>query len=147
VTIGSTNILFINLVTFQTITSRLFSLRAFLVISVLTSLCLSSNVGPRFFPLPALFEDAPKCFRESLIETASRLPPSDESDSFRVPMMAQTQKRSGMKPAPQSIARTAQNSCLLVEGKRSTSEFDYAILLLSSAPVFQPPGRAPPALV
>ena len=127
--------------------SRLFELRAILVIAALISLCASSNVGPQFLPLPGLLDRSVESQLESQHNTASRLPSSGKSDNFRVPMMAQTQKRTGTKPPPQSLATALNSDCVEPDDDRAVCESSYAILLFTSASVSQPPGRAPPSLL
>ena len=72
----------------ELIESRLSVLRASLVIAALCSLCVSSNVGPRFLPLPTLENYEAE---QATSTTASRSH-SKGWVSFRVPM-AQAQKR------------------------------------------------------
>ncbi|MGI9065053.1 MAG: hypothetical protein ACR2HX_01420 [Pyrinomonadaceae bacterium] len=132
--------------TLQANISRLFELRAFLVIAALISLCVSNNVGPQFLPLPGVLDRGEESQWESQHNTASR-PPARTSDNFRVPMMAQTQKRTGTKPPPQSLATALNGGCVQPDDARSVCEFSYATLLFASASVSQPPGRAPPRLL
>ena len=129
--------------TLQTIIARVFKLRAFLVIAALISLCASNNVGPQFLPLPRVLDRSEESQRESQHNTASRLPSSGQSDNFRVPM-AQTQKRTGTKPPPHSMATALPSGHVLPDGAWAATAFSYPILPDTSAPVFQPPGRAPP---
>ena len=126
--------------------SRLFERRALLVIAALISLGVSNNVGPQFLPLPTVLDRGSESHTESQHNTASR-PPSGKSDNFRVPMMAQTQKRTGTKPPPQSLATALNGGCVQPDDDRSLCEFSYAILLFTSASASQPPGRAPPRLL
>ena len=121
-----------------------FEPRAFLVVAALISLCVSSNVGPRFLPLPALSDDFALSQPEHQGETASRRSRS-EVDSFRVPMMAQTQKRTDREPQqPQPIALLLKSVLISVNDCRIATDRYFA----SSLPV--PPsvslrlGRAPP---
>lgn len=67
-------------------------LRTSLVIAALFSLCVSSNVGPRFLPLPALESAIAGNSLELQNGTTVSNTRSDEPASFRVPM-AQAQKR------------------------------------------------------
>ncbi len=131
----------------QTITLRLFHLRATLVVAALISLCVSNNVGPQFLPLPGLSEEVAESRLGSQHNTASRVP-SSESDNFRVPMVGQTHKRANTelqaKPLATPALRSAVEQALDV---RTISDFSSAILFFTSASVAQPPGRAPPCLV
>jgi hypothetical protein len=69
--------------------------RAFLVIAALICLCVSSNVGPQFFPLP------PATTQDVQLKEANQAwqaPPAD-ARSFRVPIMAQSKKRADQEPS------------------------------------------------
>ncbi len=128
----------------QQIRLRVFVWRAFLVVATLISLCVSSNVGPRFLPLPALSDDFAISQAEHQDEIASRRSRS-EVDSFRVPMMAQTQKRTDREPQqPQPVALLLKGVVVSINDCRIAIERYFA----SSLPV--PPslslrfGRAPP---
>jgi hypothetical protein len=131
----------------QTSIATFSCLRASLVIAALISLCVSNNVGPRFLPLPQVSDQLAIIQNESQNNATSRLPSRDESDNFRVPMMAQTLKRAGTEQQPQPLATFAPKGCLeLPDDARATGEFDCTIPLFASATVSQPPGRAPPRL-
>jgi hypothetical protein len=128
----------------QLIRLRVLEPRAFLVVAALISLCVSSNVGPRFLPLPALSDDFAISQPEHQGEIASRRSYSD-ADSFRVPMMVQTQKRTDREPQqPQPTALLLKGVLVSVNDCRIATERYFA----SSLPV--PPslslrfGRAPP---
>jgi hypothetical protein len=125
---------------------RRFDPRAFLVITALISLCVSINVGPRFLPLPKVTDGAAEEPQENQRDQASRHPTPVASDSFRVPMMAQTQKRADKEPEPQPFATTLKDSFVLPNDARDVTEFSYSIPLLISPSVSQPSGRAPPRL-
>jgi hypothetical protein len=133
--------------THQTITSRVFNLRAALVIAALISLCVSKNVGPQFLPLPGLSQQAAESQPETQLNNASRFP-SSESDDFRVPMVGRTHKRVSTELQPQPLATFALRSAFEqpIDG-RTTHDCSCAILFFTSALVTQPPGRAPPLLV
>ena len=129
---------------FQRIRFRDFDPRAFLVVATLISLCVSSNVGPRFLPLPTISDDLVASQPEHQGETRSRRSRS-EVDSFRVPMMAQTQKRTYREPQqPQPIALLLKGVLVSINACRIVTDRYFA----SSLPV--PPslslrfGRAPP---
>ena len=128
----------------QEIRLRVFEPRAFLVVATFISLCVSSNVGPRFLPLPAISGDFATSQPEHQGEIASRRSYSD-ADSFRVPMMVQTQKRTDREPQqPQPIPLLLRGVVVSINDCRIASERYFA----SSLPV--PPslslrfGRAPP---
>lgn len=123
--------------------STFFDVRACVVVAALVSLCISSNVGPRFLPLPAIPDG-------SLI---SRLEPQGgpalrqshgEADDFRVPMMSQTQKRTDREPQPLQLAvLPAKNALISLCERQAAIERHWTNLL-------EPPcislffGRAPP---
>lgn len=120
------------------------SLRFFLVVAALLSLCVSSNVGPRFLPLPTISDDLVASQSEDQGEKASRRSRS-EADSFRVPMMGQTQKRTDREPQrPQSVALVLNGVLISANDYRVGTEYDY------SRSSHTPPslslffGRAPP---
>jgi hypothetical protein len=127
--------------------SRLFGLRAILVIGALISLCASSNVGPQFLPLPCVLDRGVESRLENQPNTASRLPYSGQCDSFRVPMMAQTHRRFGTTPPPHSLATPLDGDSVHPDDIRSLGESSYAIVHFTSAPSSEPPGRAPPRLL
>lgn len=131
----------------QPIISRFFDLRAFLVIAALISLCVSNNVGPCFLPLPVVTDRVAENQQKNQRSTASRPPSPAESDSFRVPMMAQTQKRADKEPQPEPLAATLKGGFVLPSDAGVATEFSYPISLFTPASVSQPPGRAPPRLV
>ena len=120
-------------------------LRASVVITALISLCVSSDVGPRFLPLPTLESAVAESSDEQQDITISRSH-SNESDSFRVPMMAQSQKRADREPqaplvlVPGLHVRSSNNGRVPATVTASDSLFISAILS-------EPLGRAPPDLV
>jgi hypothetical protein len=130
----------------QWIISRTFELRAFLVFATLISLCVSNNVGPSFLPLPVVTDRLVENSHGER-DTTSRLPNPTESDSFRVPMMGQTQKRAAKEPQPQPVATTLKVGFVLPTEARVAAELGFPIPLFTSASVSPPPGRAPPRLV
>lgn len=130
--------------TFQTIMSMFTNPRIFMVFAVLISLCVSSNVGPQFLPLPGLPDREAGSQQQSQNTTASR-PPSSELDNFRVPMVGQTQKRTGTESQRQPVATCALTDTFeQVDDIRVNSNSNRTIPLCSSASVERPPGRAPP---
>jgi hypothetical protein len=130
----------------QPIISRFFDLRALLVIAALISLCVSNNVGPSFLPLPVVTDCVAENSQENQRDSASLPPSPAESDSFRVPMVAQTQKRGDKEPQPQPLAAILKGGFVFPNHARVATEFSYPIPLITSASVSQPPGRAPPHL-
>lgn len=127
-----------------TIFSRIFQLRALLVLATLISLCVSNNVGPSFLPLPVVTDRVPEKSQETQRDRASRAPSPAESDSFRVPMMGQALKRAVKEPQPQPLAVTLKAGIVPPVDARVATTLSFPIPLFSSASVSQPPGRAPP---
>ena len=124
--------------------STLLQLRAVLVVAALICLCFSSNVGPRFLPLPAL---------RTYLETSEpehdgqRLfgPLRGEADGFRVPMVSQLQKRADRETQqPQSVALTLQIGLVLLNDARVPADSGHTVLPFSSPSLSQFFGRAPP---
>ena len=132
----------------HTITSKFFDRRAFLIIPALISLCVSGNVGPRFLPLPGVSDRIEVSQGQSQDNSSAPLPLPDQSDHFRVPMMAQSHKRAGTEQHLRPFATPAVMSGFELPAKaQAISEFSYESLLFPSAKVSRPPGRAPPRLV
>jgi len=127
------------------ILSRLSLLRATVVISALFSLCVSSNVGPCFLPLPVPDSAAAEASHEQQSTTASRSQSKDPG-SFRVPMMAQGQKRADREPQPRSLAVMA-GICVISINCRVTAQAIDPKVSITSALVSAPSGRAPPDLI
>ena len=121
--------------------------RALLVIAALVCLCVSSNVGLQFFPLPVVVH----C--DNVIAQLDRgahtsHAPEAEAYSFRVPMMAQSKKR-GDKEPPQSdpfFAVSTVRSDVQTD-TRSSIEVRYPVTFLTSISMTPPVGRAPTSLV
>lgn len=130
----------------QPIRLKLLVSRALLVVAVLISLCVSSNVGPRFLPMPAISIHLATNEPEHQDETALSHPVPAESDSFRVPMMAQAQKRPDRVPQqPQLLAFTPTSGLVLPSLVRVSNESGYPSSLLARLMFSQRFGRAPPA--
>jgi hypothetical protein len=128
----------------NSILSRVSILRAAIVVA-LFSLCVSSNVGPRFLPLPALENYASEHLDETTGTTASRSH-SKGSASFRVPM-AQGQKRADREPQAQPLAVTPGINFVLSNKTRVFAELTDSDALFTLALESLPSGRAPPPLV
>lgn len=125
-------------------TSRHFKLRVILAFATLTCLCVSNNVGLSFLPLPVVTDRVAEKPQAKQHDKASRDPSPAESDSFRVPMMGQTQKRAAKEPQPQPLAATLKAGTAPAADTRVAAKLSFPISLFSSALVSQPPGRAPP---
>jgi hypothetical protein len=125
-------------------TSR-FSLRAFLIVAAVISLCTSSNVGPRFLPLPDVTGPIQKESQGQGTRASRSL--NGELESFRVPMMGQAQKRSDAESPPQPLGLIPGLGCLLANDVRAATEFSHVTYLFASPSVSPPTGRAPPPVV
>ena len=124
------------------ISSRLSILRTAVVVAALLSLCVSSNVGPCFLPLPALENYTAENLQQPAGATASRSH-STGSASFRIPM-AQAQKR---EPQAQPFAVLTGALLIVPISTRVFAELSDAVVHFKIAQASQPSGRAPPRLV
>ena len=128
----------------QQIRLRVFGWRAVLVVATLISLCVSSNVGPRFLPLPTISDALVASQPEHQGETRSRRSRSQD-DSFRVPMMAQTQKRTDREPQqPQPIALLLKGVLVSINDSRIATDRYFASSLAVPPSLSLRFGRAPP---
>jgi hypothetical protein len=125
--------------------SRLSILRALVVVGALFSLCVSSNVGPRFLPLPALENYAAENLQQTTATTASQSH-STGSPSFRVPMV-QGQKRADRELQAQPLAVMHGIHFVIPNNTRVLAEHCDPDALFSAALASLPSGRAPPRLV
>jgi len=125
------------------IPSRVFLLRTLVLITALLSLCVSSNVGPRFLPLPALDPPASENIFEQQETTISPIH-SKESSSFRVPMMAQAQKRADREPESNSALLIHGIDVLVANAGQVPAEVIAPDSLVTFPITLEPPGRAPP---
>lgn len=124
--------------------SRLFELRACMVVAALISLCISSNVGPRFLPLPAISDEPAISQSESQGTSATRQSHS-EANGFRMPMMSQTQKRTDREPQQlQPVVLPTRDSLIVLNDYRVAIERHYASSLLKAPALSLFFGRAPP---
>jgi hypothetical protein len=126
------------------ILSRFSMLRASVAVAALFSLCVSSNVGPRFLPLPVPNSASAEVALEHQGATASRSHP-EESSNFRVPM-AQGQKRADREPQPRSLAVMPGVCVISINWQVTTQAIDPTISFTSTL-VSAPSGRAPPDLI
>lgn len=122
---------------------RLSGLRAAVVVAALLSLCVSSNVGPRFLPLPALENHAAENLQQTTGATASRSH-ANGSALFRVPM-AQAQKRAELQA--QLLAVMPGINFVVSNNARVFTELSDPGVLFTVALASLPSGRAPPRLV
>ena len=124
----------------------LLRVRALVVIAALVCFCISSHVGLQLFPLPVGADSlALNTHQDHSAKTsdASQV----DANGFRVPIMAQSQKRADKEPPQsnpfisQSIDRTASPT-----HTRFGIEISYSICFLTSVTKTPPAGRAPPLL-
>jgi hypothetical protein len=108
-------------------------------------LCVSSNVGPRFLPLPAPENHAAENLKQVKGATASRSHPRG-SASFRVPM-AQAQKRADRELHAQLLAVMAGIHVALADNTRVFAQLTDPEPLFTVTLASLPSGRAPPRLI
>jgi hypothetical protein len=124
----------------------LLKLRTILIIAALVCLCVSSNVGPQFFPLPATSQVAVDVQLDQ--PNTALYAPQANAKSFRVPMMVQSKKRADKEP-PQSDRLIALPSARfdLPTDTRFAVVIDRTVCFFSSVAMAPRAGRAPPSLV
>ena len=129
----------------QVIIPAVLNLRALLVIVALICLCVSSNVGLQFFPLPAATTQVD--VQEDPASKASRAPQA-AAKSFRVPMMVQSNKRADKEP-PQSdpLIALVTDRFRLAGDTHFATEISHPVCFLTSVTTAPHAGRAPPSLV
>ena len=128
--------------------TALLNSRALLVIAALICLCVSSNVGLQFFPLPAA---ANQMALDVQLDQPNKdlYAPQGDAKSFRVPMMVQSKKRADREP-PQSdplIPLPSARFDLLPTDTRFAIQIDQAVCFLTPPTMAPCAGRAPPLLV
>ena len=126
----------------QPSSTRLSILRAGVVIAALFSLCVSSNVGPCFLPLPPLEIYSAENLQKATGATASRSH-STASAGFRVPM-AQAQKRADRELSTRSLAVPPGIDFVVPNQTRIFAELTDSDPLYVEALASLPSGRAPP---
>lgn len=125
--------------------SRLSLVRALVVVGALFSLCVSSNVGPCFLPLPALQSYTAEILQETPDTNASRSS-STWSGGFRVPM-AQAQKRADRELQAQQPAVMPGIHRVIPAKTRVFAELSHPDTYFETALASLPAGRAPPRLI
>ena len=125
----------------------LLNLRALLVMAALVCLCVSSNVGPQFFPLPATTNQVLSHVQQDQSKKASYAPQAN-AKSFRVPMMVQSNKRAD-KESPQSnpIIAVRVDRFRFPGATRPAIEIGYPVCFVTSLTMAPHSGRAPPSFV
>ena len=116
-------------------------LRVFLVIAALISLCISSNVGPRFLPLPGVIDRVEEQCENKVRISRSRGP---QAESFRVPMMVQ--RRADREAPPQPLAALPKVGFGSPNEARFAAEYSQQSFVFTSASMSRPSGRGPPPL-
>lgn len=125
----------------------LLNARALLVIATLICLCVSSNVGLEFFPLPAATTPVTYTVQAHKTNKASQAP-TTEAEGFRVPMMAQSKKRPDEKSLQSHpLILSPTNSCCTQRHLRFATEFSYLPCFESPFTLAPDAGRAPPSSV
>lgn len=121
--------------------------RALLVVAALTCLCVSSNVGPQFLPLPPAARQSALEIQVHQANNTSYAPQAD-AKGFRVPMMVQTKKRADKEP-PQTDPLIALPSDRFrpATDTRFPAEIAYTACFFTSITMAPRAGRAPPSLV
>jgi hypothetical protein len=131
----------------QVSSPALLSLRTLLVIVALICLCVSSDVGLQFFPLPAATTQAALDVQLDQEHKASSAPQANDK-SFRVPMMAQTKKRADKEPQQSAPLITSPSDQFGVPGNtRFAINTDHIVCFFTSITMAPSAGRAPPSLV
>ncbi len=128
--------------------TRLTAARVLIILSVLVSLCVSDNVGPRLLPLPSISESAsvPRALDPG--EAASRAPARGKTRGARVEMVTASQSRAGAeRQSPDAAARSLKFELAVPPAPRSPRPEPYPPSAESSTPFARPKGRAPPRLV
>lgn len=130
--------------------ARLLELRALVIIGVLVFLCVSNNVGPRLLPLPISSESTSveDVLTEGMDNALSRLPANSKADSFRVAIIAPTNRRAGAENSPLSVEAHAPDNSFVPPGNADSSEhFLYTSHPVTPAMVSRSSGRGPPLFV
>jgi hypothetical protein len=126
--------------------SALLNLRALVVIAALVCLCVSSDVGLQLFPLPAVTHQAVLHVQQDQANQASHAPRAG-AQSFRVPMMVQSNKRAD-KESPQSnpLIAVRVDGLGFPAATRFAIEIGYPVCFVTSVTMVPNSGRAPPSL-
>jgi hypothetical protein len=123
------------------------NVRAVLVIAALICLCVSSNVGPQFLPLPpATIQVAQDVHSEEAGQAWHT--PQAGAQNFRVPMMAQSKKRADKEPSQShQFIVLPSDRFTLPRYTRTSFEIGYSGRFLIPVTMAPAAGRAPPSLV
>lgn len=126
--------------------TRALSLRALIIFCALLSLCVSDTVGPRLLPLPASASgSAATAWQAADGADVTPAPSGGETAVVRVAMAAPGRKQAGAEHQPLHDAARAAEVLLTVPAvERQPAHTSYYYVLVTSAAVSRPPGRAPP---
>ncbi len=128
--------------------TRALSLRAFVVICALLSLCVSDTAGPRLLPLPGAVATAAADRQGLAASDVTPVPSRQDTAVVREAMAPPTRKVAGGERHTLHI--TAGVAKALVSppvGVPSSVRATFSPAPQSSAAVTRPPGRAPPLSV
>jgi hypothetical protein len=123
------------------------NVRAVLVIAALICLCVSSNVGPQFLPLPPATIQLAQDVHSEEPGHAWHTPQAG-ARCFRVPMMAQSKKRADKEPSQShQFIVLPSDRFSLPRHTRFSVAIGYSGRFLTSVTMAPAAGRAPPSLV
>jgi hypothetical protein len=126
------------------IISKTFELRAFLILAALITLCVSNNVGPSFLPMPFVLDRTAETSHSQPESSTLIYRSTAKSETFRVPIMAQAQKRADKDQQSQPLVGTLKVGFVPPNDARVAAEVCFRISLVTSPFVSQPLGRGPP---
>lgn len=128
--------------------TRALSLRAFVVVCALLSLCVSDTVGPRLLPLPGALATTTADWRVLEGTDVNPLPSRPETAVVREAMAPPARKEAGGERhtlhVTAGLARTLVRPPAEVPSSARTT---YSPAAQSSSALTRPPGRAPPPSV
>ena len=125
----------------------LVNLRALIAVAALICLCVSSNVGLQFFPLPAATNQTALDVQLDQANKVSHAP-QVQAQSFRVPMMVQSKKRPDTDPPPSDRIIALQSHRFdLPRDTGFAIEIDDTVCFFTSVTMAPRPGPAPPSCV
>jgi hypothetical protein len=125
--------------------SNFVQLRAFIIVGALVAFCASNNVGPQFLPWPALEASSSQHSRVEHREIAADSH-SDFSAGFRIPILADTQRRADRKSQDQSVAELPGIGFVSSNASGVSPEHNHQTSSFAPVSASPPPGRAPPRL-
>ena len=120
------------------------NLRAVLITAALICLCVSSNVGLQFFPLPAAMTSVAVEIQLDQPNTALHVPYAD-AQSFRVPMMRQLKKRADREQTKTDQFIELPNARFDLARNSFGIQNDEPVCFLTPTAMAPSAGRAPPS--